>query len=157
MRGVQVMGGLIERSGYYLHGGYSRYTKGKNRWSGGAEYLQQEHRWEAGAIPLVQFTAELGFYKLLLSDAGKSFFVAVGVAALTGYETVNWNEKVLPNGAIVTNGDSWLYGAAAAVEVEYYIDDRYIFLVTAKQRMSGGSSVGMFHTLLGVGIKYILE
>jgi hypothetical protein len=157
MRGVEVMSGLIERDGYYLHGGYSWYTKSKNRWAGGAAYLQQNHRWETGSIPLAQFTVEFGFYKLLLCDAGKSFFAAVGVTALTGYETVNWNEKRLPNGAIIANADKWLYGAAAAVELEYYLDDRYIFLATAKQRMSGGSSVGRFHTLFGIGIKYILE
>jgi hypothetical protein len=158
MRGVQAMGGLIERgSGYYLHGGYSWYTREKNRWAGGAEYLQRSYGWEAGSIPLAQLTAEFGYYKLLLSDAGKSFFAAAGISALTGYEAVNWNEKQLPDGAVIASGSGWLYGAAAALEIEYYLDDRYIFLATVKQRMSGGSSVGMFHTQLGVGIKYILE
>ncbi|MDR1225753.1 MAG: conjugal transfer protein TraO [Prevotellaceae bacterium] len=157
MRGVQAMGGLIERNGYYLHGGYSWYTESKNRWAGDVEYLHQRHAWEAGDIPLAQFTAEFGFYRLLFCDVSKSFFVAIGVTALTGYETVNWSKKQLPSGAVITNADKWLYGAAAAVEVEYYLDDRYIFLLTAKQRMAGGSSVGMFHTLFGVGVKYILE
>jgi hypothetical protein len=140
MRGIQVMGGLIERDGYYLHGGYSWYTRHKNRWAGGAEYLQRNYAWEAGHISVAQFTAEFGFYKLLLSDMSKSFFTAVGITALTGYETVNWNTKRLPNGAIISNADRWLYGATAAVEFEYYLDDRYIFLATAKQRMSGAGS-----------------
>jgi hypothetical protein len=157
MRGVQVMGGLIERDGYYLHGGYSWYTQHKNRWVGDAEYLQRSYGWETGSIPLMQFTAEFGFYRLLLSDAGKNFFTAAGVTALTGYETINLNKKLLPNGAVITNADRWLYGAAVALEFEYYLDDRYIFLATVKQRMSGGSSVGMFHSQFGVGIKYILE
>jgi hypothetical protein len=157
MRGVQVMGGFAASDGYYLHGGYSWYTQKHNRWAGSAEYLQRSFAWEAGSIPLVEVTAEFGFYKLLLSDAGKSFFAAMGVSALTGYETINWSEKLLPNGAVITNADKWLYGAAVALELEYYVDDRYVFLGSVKQRMSGGSSVGMFHTLLGIGIKYILE
>jgi hypothetical protein len=157
MRGVQVMGGLIARDGYYLHGGYSWYTRHKNRWAGDAEYLQQNYTWETGNIPLAQFTVEFGFYKLLFSDQSKSFFTAVGLTALTGYETINWSKKALPNGAVITNADKWLYGATAAIELEYYLDDRYIFLATVKERMSGGSSVGMFHTQLGIGIKYILE
>lgn len=157
MRGVEVMGGLIERDGYYVHGGYSWYTKSRNRWAGNVAYLQQNYAWEAGRIPLAEFTAEFGYYQLLLSDAGKSFFAAVGVAGLGGYETINWSAKRLPNGAIITNADRWLYGAAAAVELEYYLDDRYIFLASIKQRVLGGSSVGMYHTLFGIGIKYILE
>lgn len=157
MRGVEVVGGLIERNGYFLHGGYSWYTNTRNRWVGNVSYLQQNYSWEVGSIPLAEFTAEFGYYKLLFSDAGKSFFAAVGVAGLGGYETINWNTKRLPNGAIIINADKWLYGAAAAVELEYYLDDRYIFLGSIKQRVLGGSSVGMYHTLFGVGIKYILE
>jgi hypothetical protein len=158
MRGAQAMGGVIEGgSGYYLHGGYSQYTRGKNRWACAAEYLQRNYGWETGDIPLAQVTAEFSYYKLLVSDASKSFFAAVGVSALAGYEAVNWGEAKLPNGAVLSNGSGWLYGAAAAVELEYYLDDRYIFLLTAKQRAAGGSSVGMFHTQFGVGIKYILD
>jgi hypothetical protein len=73
MRGVQAMGGLIEGNGYYLHGGYSWYTENKNRWAGDVEYLHQRHAWEAGDIPLAQFTAEFGFYRLLFCDVSKSF------------------------------------------------------------------------------------
>ncbi|MDR0414029.1 MAG: conjugal transfer protein TraO [Prevotellaceae bacterium] len=157
MRGLEAVGGMVEGRGYYLHGGYSQYTRGKNRWALAAEYLQRRFAWETGAIPLEQLTVEAGFYKLLFGDAGKSIFFAAGVSALTGYETVNRNRKQLPNGAVIGNADRWLYGIAAAVELEYYVDDRYVFLATIKQRAGGGSSVGLFHTQLGVGVKYILE
>jgi hypothetical protein len=158
MRGVEVIGGAVENfDGYYLHAGYSYYTKRKNRWTFSGEYLQHNYETEVGAIPLMQLTMESSYYKLLLSDLSKTFFAAAGISVLTGYETINMNEKLLPNGAIITNADHLVYGAAAAVEIEYYLDDRYIFLATVKQRICGGSSVGIFHTLFGVGIKYILE
>jgi hypothetical protein len=158
MGGVQALGGTIEGArGYYLHGGYAWYTPHKNRWVAAAEYLRRGYGSEVGAIPLAQLTAELGYLKLLASDAGKSFFVAVGVSALTGYETVNFGKKVLPNGAVLSHDSRWIYGAAAALEAEYYLDDRYVVLLTVKERVAGGSSVGMLHTLFGVGVKYILE
>jgi len=43
-------------------------------------------------------TAEGGYYKQVLSDASKSFFVYVGASALAGYETVNWNKQLLDDG-----------------------------------------------------------
>jgi hypothetical protein len=157
MRGIEAIGGMVDLHGFYLHGGYAQYTRNKNRWAVAGEYLQRNYGMEGQSIPLMQVTVEGGFFVKFFSDQTKTFFCAAGLSLLTGYEMVNLNQKLLPNGAVITNGDAWLYGAAVALELEYYLDDRYVLLFTAKERLTGGSSVRMFHAQLGLGLKYILE
>ncbi|GHT74419.1 conjugal transfer protein [Bacteroidia bacterium] len=157
MRGVEAIGGLINGSGYYVHAGWAKYTFKKNRYFINAEFLQRNYNSEVGTIPVQQFTGGIGYYKRLLSDYTQSAVLAAGVTALMGYETVNWNKKLLPNGGVLTNKDAIIYGFEFDLEFEYYVDDRYVLLGTIKQRACAGSSVRMAHTLFGIGIKYILE
>jgi hypothetical protein len=81
------------------------------------------------------------------------FFVSLGASALGGYETVNWDNKLLPDGATIDNKDSFLYGGALTLEMETYLSDRIVFLVNVRERLLGGSSVGNLNTQIGLGIK----
>jgi hypothetical protein len=157
MKGIQVGGGVIERDGYFVHAGYSKYTKSQNRILFDMEYLQRNYKYEDGKIPVMQFTGETGYYFKFFSDGTQSFFLAFGAHIGAGYETVNLNKRELSSGAVINNQDHWIYGGAVALEAEYYLDDRYVLLLFAKERFYGGSSVSIFHTQLGLGIKFILD
>ncbi|MDR2409722.1 MAG: conjugal transfer protein TraO [Bacteroidales bacterium] len=157
MKGIQVAGGIIERNGYFVHAAYSKYTKSQNRLLFDMEYLQRNYAYENEKIPVMQFTGEAGYYLRFFSDGTQSFFLAFGAHIGTGYETVNLNKKRLTTGAMITNQDRWIYGGAVALEAEYYLDDKYVLLLFAKERLYGGSSVAIFHTQLGLGIKFILD
>ena len=73
----------------------------------GAEYLHMKHGYRHVTIPFAQFTAEGGYYLNFLSDAGKVFFLNLGGSALAGYETINWSDKKLYDGATLKNGDAF--------------------------------------------------
>ena len=77
----------------------STYTKNGNKWSLGGEYLLKNSPYNDVKIPVAQFTAEGGYHFKVLSDARKIVFLYAGVSALAGYETVNWGDKVLYDGA----------------------------------------------------------
>ena len=51
----------------------------------GMEYLEKRHIYSETGIPQSQFTMEAGYYLKLFSDCG--------------YESINWNNKLLPDGA----------------------------------------------------------
>jgi hypothetical protein len=158
MRGVEFGGGVAGwNKGYYLHLGYSKYLYSKNRWGFSGEYLQRNYHTEVGNIPVAQFTINPSYCYRLIWDYTQSAVLAVGVTGVFGYETVNWSRYALPNGAQLVSSDAFIYGAEVLLEFEYYIDDRYALLATIKERCAGGSSVGVFQTTFGVGIKYILE
>jgi hypothetical protein len=157
MKSLQMAGGIIERNGYFVHAGYSKYTKSQNRKLFNIEYLQRDYEHENEKIPVMQFTGEAGYYFRFFSDNAQSFFLAFGAHVGTGYETVNLNEKRLSTGAVINNQGAWIYGGAVALEAEYYLDDKYVLLLFAKERFYGGSSVSTFHTQIGLGIKFILD
>lgn len=135
----------------------STYTKGGDKWVFGGEYLQRYNPYKETRIPTVQFTAEGGFYYNFLSDARKIFFFYVGGAVLAGYETVNWGDKPLFDGARLTNKDAFIYGGAVSLEMEAYLADRIALTVNVRERCLWGGSTGHFHTQYGIGIKFIIN
>ena len=111
MRGIEMKAG-IDRGGrrYWLGAALSSYARGGNKWVYGAEYLQTNHPYRNVNVPVAQFTAEGGFYYNFLSDVKKTVFVYAGASALAGYETVNWGERTLYDGARLNNRDGFVYG-----------------------------------------------
>jgi hypothetical protein len=156
-RGAELIGGYVLGGGYYGHFGYSKYLYSRNRYGINLQYLQHNYDTEVGKVPASQFTVGLNYSYRLISDYSQSAVLALGVTGLGGFEAVNWGQKRLSNGAMLNNSSSTIYGAEMLLEFEYYLDDRYVVLVTVKERAMGGSTVNIFQTVFGVGIKYILE
>lgn len=133
------------------------YTKSGNRWVFGGEYLQKSYLYKTELMPISQFTLEGGYYYKFLSNPGKTFFFSVGASAMAGYETVNWGESLLFDGSTITSDDNFLYGGAVTFEIETFLSDRIVLLLNVRERILGGSSINLFHTQIGGGIKIILN
>jgi hypothetical protein len=166
MRGIQFTAGTVNGLNFNVAGedfafhagvAMSACTRRADRWMIGMEYLEKRHIYNEKGIPQAQFSMEAGYYLKLFSDRRKIFSVSLGASALAGYETVNWNEKLLPDGATINNGDAFLYGGALTLEIENYLSDRTVFLVNVRERCLRGSSVGSFNTQFGLGIKIIIN
>jgi len=144
---------------FAFHAGtaFSSYTKSTNRWVFGGEYLEKRYPYKDFSLPQTQFTVEVGYYLQFLSDGSKTFFFSLGASVMAGYETVNWDKKQLPDGATLQNNDGFLYGGALTLEMEVYLSDWLVLLVNVRERLLGGSSVGLFNTQPGLGLKFILN
>jgi hypothetical protein len=160
-RGLQFTAGTVNslnpQDGFHSGIAFSQYTKRADRWVFGVEYLEKRHPYKDINIPQSQFTAEGGYYLKFLSDWRKTFFVSVGASAMAGYETINWNDMVLFDGATINNSDAFLYGGALTLEMEIYLTDRLVLLANVRERLLAGSSVGKLNTQAGVGIKIIIN
>jgi hypothetical protein len=161
MRGLQVAAGAVNglnpQTGFHVGMALSTYTKRADRWVFGVEYLEKRHLYKDLHIPQSQFTVDAGYYLKFLSDPRKTFFASVGASAMAGYETVNWNEKLLQDGATVGISDAFLYGGAITLELETYLTDRIVLLNNIRERFLMGSPVGKFNTQFGIGIKIIIN
>ena len=168
--------------GFSMGAALSTYTKKGSKWMFGGEYLlknnpykdgnrrQAEGRDQTGlgysearrrkakpAIPVAQFTAEGGYCFKVLSDASKVFFLYAGASALAGYESVNWGEKVLHDGSTLHDRDTFIYGGALTLDVEFYVADRIALLANVRERCMWGGDTRKFHTQWGVGVKFIIN
>lgn len=166
MRGVELRTGMADgiyshanraETGYYFGAALSTYTKGGNKWVFGGEYLLRNNPYKDIRIPTAQFTLEGGYYYNFISDARKIFFLYIGGSALAGYETVNWGEKVLFDGARLTGKDAFVYGGAVTLDMEIYVADRVALLANVRERCLWGGSTQRFHTEFGVGVKFIIN
>ena len=149
--------GINPQRAFYGGASLATYTQNDSRWVVGAEFLQKQLDYTQVQIPVAQFTAEGGYYYSFLSDPSKTFLLSIGASALAGYETSNWGNKFLFDGATLLNKDAFLYGGAFTLELETFITYRIILLVNARERAVWGSSIGKFSTQLGAGIKIIIN
>lgn len=165
MKAIQVTAGMADGFhwsdqsdfAYHIGAAYSVYTKNANRWVIGGEYLEKRYDYKDIRIPVQQFTAEGDYYLNFLSDRRKTFFLSAGLSALAGYETSNRSNKLLPDGSTLLNKDAFVYGGALTLELETYLTDRWVLLLNVRERALFGSSIGKFHTQVGVGMKFIIN
>ena len=164
MQGIELRANLVDgmrlsgnNGGYSFGAALSTYTKNGNKWVFGGEYLLKNNPYKDTAIPVVQFTAEGGYYFKILSDARKIMFVYAGASALVGYESVNWGEKVLQDGSTLHNRDAFIYGGALTLDVEFYVADRIALLANLRERLLWGGDTRKFHTQFGAGVKIIIN
>lgn len=163
-QGIQAMVGWNDGYGFsrnknvsfYGSLGISWYNRHADKWLLGGEYFEKRYCYKCRAIPVSQIVIEGGYYYNFLSDRGKNVFFNIGISGLAGYETINWGKKVLPDGSLVTNSDRIVAGAALTFEVETYLTDYLVFILNIRERALN-STVGTFHTQLGIGLKYILN
>lgn len=144
-------------TGYYFGAAMATYARNGNKWVFGGEYLQRYYPYKETRIPLAQFTAEGGYYLNILSDWSRTFLFSLGLSGLAGYETSNWGTKTLYDGSTLTNQDRFIGGGAITLELETYITDRVVFLITGRERALFGGSTGKFHTQFGVGLKFMIN
>lgn len=129
-----------------------------NTWSLGGEYLQTYKPYgEKGRIPVAQFTGEVGYNLHIVSDYSQTFHLYGGVSALGGYETVNWGNQILKDGATIGADDTFIYGGALTVAADFYLSDRFILGAHFKERFVFGNDTGHFLTQFGVHVKFIIE
>ncbi len=166
MRGIEVRVGMADgvyngkkscKAGYYAGLGLSSYTKGGDKWTYGAEYMQVHHPYRDTAVPITQMTGEMGYAHNFLSDNSKTVLLYVGGAALAGYEAVNWGKRTMADGATLQNEGAFIYGAAVALETEIYLSDAVALTASVRERFVWGNSTGHFHTQFGVGMKFIIN
>ena len=91
MKGIEVKVGMADgvyngkkscKAGYYAGLGLSSYTKGGDKWTYGAEYLQVHQPYRETSVPMAQMTGEFGYSYNFLSDNSKTVLFYIGGTAL---------------------------------------------------------------------------
>lgn len=164
MKSVEVKASMVDgfytgnsRDCGYSFGVYYSVFKGNNanEWVFGGEYLQTYKPYgEKGRIPVADFTAEAGYNLHLISDYSQTFHLYAGISALAGYETVNWGESVLKDGATLQADDAFIYGGAVNVQADVYLSDNLTLGVNLKERFVFGIDTGNFRFSYGLTAKY---
>ena len=161
-RGIEVVGSVPLIKGEKLFTGDNfgvgislpRYLKKENYTFVMAEYEQQNMPYRSYNVNLKDALLQVGYMHQILSDNGKNVFLYGGISALGGYEEINEDQKLLPDGATLLDRSRFVYGGAVHGSVEVFLTDRLLFLVKAQGRLLFGSDVHRFRPALSAGVRF---
>ena len=161
-KGIEVVGSvplikgekLFAKDNFGVGLSLTRYLKRENYTFMGMDYEQQNMPYRDYGIKLKDALLQVGYMHPILSDNGKNVFFYGGISALGGYEEINKDQKLLPDGAKLLDRSRFVYGGAVYGSVEVFLTDRLLFLVKAQGRLLFGSDVHRFRPALSAGLRF---
>ena len=161
-RGIEVVGSVPLIKGEKLFAGdnfgmgasLTRYLKKENYTFVEVEYEQQNMPYRSYNVKLKDALLQVGYMHPVLSDRGKNVFLYGGISALGGYEQLNEDNKLLPDGATLLDRSRFVYGGAVHSSVEVFLTDRVLFLVKMQGRLLFGTDVHSFRPAVSAGLRF---
>ena len=132
----------------------TRYLKRENYSFVGVEYEQQNMTYRSYDVKLKDALLQVGYMHPVLSDREKNVFLYAGISALGGYEQLNKDKKLLPDGATLLDRSRFVYGGAVHSSVEVFLTDKVLFLIKAQGRLLFGTDVHRFRPAVSAGLKF---
>ena len=163
-KGIEVIGSvplikgekLLAADNFGMGASLTRYLGRENYTFVMAEYEQQNMPYRAYEVKLKDALLQVGYMHPLLSDRGKNVFLYGGISALGGYEELNEDKKLLPDGATLLDRSRFIYGGAVHSSVEVFLSDNVLFILKAQGRLLFGSDVHRFRPALSAGFRFNL-
>ena len=163
-KGIEVVGSvplikgekLLAKDNFGVGVSLTRYLKRENYSFVGVEYEQQNMSYRDYNVKLKDALLQVGYMQPVLSDRGKNVLLYGGISALGGYEQLNEDKTLLPDGATLLDRSRFVYGGAVHGSVEVFLTDRLLFLVKAQGRLLFGSDVHRFRPALSAGFRFNL-
>jgi len=161
-RGIEVVGSVplikgekfLAADNFGMGVSLTRYLSRENYTFVMAEYEQQNMLYRSYNVKLKDALLQVGYMHPILSDRGKNVFLYGGISALGGYEQLNEDKKLLPDGATLLNRSRFVYGGAVHGSVEVFLTDRVLFLVKAQGRFLFGTDVHRFRPAVSIGLRF---
>ncbi len=161
-RGIEVVGSLpilkgeklFQRDNFGAGVSLTRYLKRENYTFITVEYEQQNMPYRDYGVKLKDALLHLGYMHPILSDNGKNVFLYAGISALGGYEELNEDKKLLPDGATLLDRSRFVYGGAVHGSAEVFLTDRVLFLVKAQGRFLFGTDAHRFRPAVSAGLRF---
>ena len=161
-RGIEVVGSVplikgekfLASDNFGIGVSLTRYLGRENCTFVGVEYEQQNMPYRSYNVKLKDALLQVGYMHPVLSDNGKNMFLYAGISTLGGYEELNEDKKLLPDGATLLDHSRFVYGGAVHGSVEVFLTDRVLFLVKAQGRFLFGSDVHRFRPAVSAGLRF---
>ena len=134
----------------------TKYLKRENYAFLSAEYEEQSLPYRTYQVPMRDMLLQVGYMQPILSDRGKNVFTYLGISALGGYEELNEEKSLLPDGATLLDRSRFVYGGALHSSIECFLSDRLLLVLKAQGRLLLGSDVHRFRPAISAGLKFNL-
>ena len=161
-RGVEVVGSVplikgekfLAADNFGIGTSLTRYLSRENYTFVMAEYEQQNMPYRSYNVKLKDALLQVGYMHPVLSDRGKNVLLYGGISALGGYEEINKDRQLLPDGAKLLDRSRFVYGGALHLSLECFLTDNVLLLLKGQGRVLFGTDVHQFRPALSVGFKF---
>ena len=161
-RGIEVVGSVplikgekfLSADNFGMGVSLTRYLGRENYTFVMAEYEQQNMPYRSYNVKLKDALLQVGYMLPVLSDRGKNVLLYGGISALGGYEVLNKDKRLLPDGATLLDRSRFVYGGAVHGSVEVFLTDRVLFLVKMQGRFLFGTDVHRFRPAVSAGLRF---
>jgi len=161
-RGIEVVGSVplikgekfLSADNFGMGVSLTRYLGRENYTFVMAEYEQQNMPYRSYNVKLKDALLQVGYMLPVLSDRGKNVLLYGGISALGGYEVLNKDKRLLPDGATLLDRSRFVYGGAVHGSVEVFLTDRVLFLVKMQGRLLFGTDVHRFRPAVSAGLRF---
>ncbi|WP_195254049.1 conjugal transfer protein TraO [Hoylesella timonensis] len=161
-RGVEVVGSVplikgekfLAADNFGMGASLTRYLSRENYTFVMAEYEQQNMPYRSYNVKLKDALLQVGYMHPILSDNGKNVLLYGGISVLGGYEEINEDQKLLPDGATLLDRSRFVYGGAVHGSVEVFLTDRILFLVKAQGCFLFGTDLHRFRPAVSAGLRF---
>ena len=161
-KGIEVMGSvpLVKGEKFFAKDNFgvsvslTRYLKRENYSFVRVEYEQQNMPYRDYGIKLKDALLQVGYMHPVLSDRGKNVFLYGGISVLGGYEEINEDQKLLPDGATLLDRSRFVYGGAVHLSIECFLSDNVLLLFKGQGRILFGTDVHRFRPALSAGLRF---
>jgi len=157
-KGLEISTGVLSNdkigNDYYINIGMTVNGKNGNYQLWALEYTHQYHDYKDLRIPQETYTAEGGYSLFLLGDARKNVTLNAGITGIVGYENINQGEAMLYDGAKITSGDNFIYGAGGRLTFETYLSDWLVLVLQGRTKVLWGTDLKQLRPSAGVGLRF---
>ena len=161
-RGIEIVGSVplikgekfLASDNFGMGVSLTRYLGRENYTFVMAEYEQQNMPYRSYNVKLKDALLQVGYMHPIVSDNGKNVFLYGGISVLGGYEELNEDKKLLPDGATLLDRSRFVYGGAVHSAVEVFLTDRVLFLIKAQGRFLFGTDVHRFRPAVSAGLRF---
>ena len=155
-KAIEISSGTLlkkHQNNYFVNFGFVVYAKKGNYFLYSLEFSKSITDYKTFKIPIENYLGEVGYSLNIISNNTKSLMINSSIFAVGGYENINRDKTDLPDGALLRNESSFIYGASGRLSLELYLSDRFVLLGYGKARMVWNTSLESLRPSVGLGLR----
>lgn len=118
------------------------------------DYERQNIPYRTYRIGISDALLHVGYMEPVLSDRRKNVMLYAGISALGGYEQVNEDRRLLPDGATLLDNSKWVYGGALHTSLECFLSDHLLLLLKLRTNLLFGSDLHLLRPAIAAGVRF---
>ena len=146
---VSLSGGIVQEESYGFLLNYNYNTNNSNYEIGIVHSIFKKRENESFETEFSNTSLQLGYLHSVLRNRNNSLFINLGIGVFGGYENVKEYDNL-----VLISKSGPIGGVYGVGELDFYISDKFAFILRGQQNYLLKSSTGKMNPYFGFGVKF---